>query len=101
MIDDRFIGSLNWSTTAALVGTFVAWYAGEYETIVGGTVSATEPVVNVVDCVATEFPATSCTPLIVILIEVLAGNGSTGVKVTYVFVESNVIDVGTWVGVEP
>jgi hypothetical protein len=32
---------------------------------------------------------------------VLAGNGSTGVNVTYVFVESNVTVVGICVGVEP
>jgi hypothetical protein len=84
------------------VGTFVAPLTGVKDVTVGAVVSAVGPVVNVLDTAVTALPATSCTPVeIATLFGVLAGSGSTGVKVTYVFVESNVIVVGIWVDEVP
>src|SRR5882762_8492312 len=78
-----------------LVGTFVAPLSGLLAITNGADVSGPGPVVKFVVFTMTALPSASVTPLMAIVICVLAGNGICGAIVTIVPVESNEMLDGT------
>src|SRR5215471_12288065 len=63
-------------------GTLLAWLNGFSFTTAGATTSGPVPVVNVVVCGVTAFPATSVTPEIFSVIKVLSGRGACSTSTT-------------------
>src|SRR5258707_1644902 len=78
-----------------LVGTFAAPLSGLLAITSGDTVAGPGPVVKFVVFATTALPSASVTPLIAMVICVLAGNGICGAIVTMVPVESNDMLDGT------
>src|SRR5580693_4360565 len=78
-----------------LVGTLAAPLSGLLTTTNGAAVSGPAPVVKFVVFATTLLPSASVTPLMAIVICVLAGNGISGAIVTMVPVASNEMLDGT------
>src|SRR5260370_17909093 len=94
------IGSLVCNWMGVFSGTLTAWLKGFSFTTAGVTTSGPVPVVKVVVCGATAFPATSVTPEMASVICVLSGKGACGTSSTLLLLVLNLIESGT-AGVPP